>query len=351
MHPFIQEARSVVAARVQSYLDDAGVQTLSFEPWGPDLRARLRDYALRGKLIRGAMVGLGYRVFRPHGDLPSACADAGAAMELLQSFLLIHDDIMDQDDTRRGGPAVHAQYRDETPTGRERSRYQYGLSMGICAGDVSAFLAIHLLSQLEAPTETRGRITELTAREITLCGLAQMQDVHHGYVDSAEDAAILNVYTYKTGRYTFSLPLMIGAILAGADDQALHGLGRLGEQLGRIFQIRDDQLGIFGSEEQTGKPVGSDIREDKKTLFRNGLVRKLGADEPARQAFGSNHVDQDTVDLVRTALHEQGILAAVETVVSHDADSARDEIRAISAPPEGKEALTTLLEYNLRRAV
>lgn len=351
MHPYILESRDAVASHLGEYLDDAPARSLYFAPWGEDVSRRLRDYALRGKLLRGALVGFGYRLFHTDDPLPIACVEAGAAMELLQSFLLVHDDIMDQDDMRRGGPSVHRQYIDAAPVDDAGRAGQYGISMGICAGDVAAFQAIEQLATLSTDDTIRARITEVVAREISLVGLAQMQDVHHGYVAEAGDDAILDVYTYKTGRYTFSLPMMVGAMLAGADQQTVTALGTLGEHLGRIFQIRDDQLGLFGSEADTGKPSGSDIREDKKTPFRNALLALLPADSALRGVFGAESVAPEQIEAIRAALRDTGAMDRVERLVQHDDRASRELIDRLPIASAGAEALRSLLEYNLSRTV
>ncbi|HKK47910.1 MAG TPA: polyprenyl synthetase family protein [Alkalispirochaeta sp.] len=349
MNTYLTEARGLVAQHLTDYLAHAQQKTLTFQPWGPDVAHRINEYALRGKMIRGALVGFSYRLFHPEGEVPQSCIEAGAAMELLQSFLLIHDDIMDQDEVRRGGPAIHAQYAAAAPD--DEATAQYGLSLGICVGDVSAFLAMERLATMDEHDSLRNRIVALVAREISLVGLAQMQDVHHGYVDEADDQEIMNVYTYKTGRYTFSLPLMIGAILAGADDASVEGLARFGEHAGRIFQIRDDQLGLLGAGDRIGKPEGSDIREDKKTPFRNALMSCLPSDSPVRNSFGAKTLSATDINAVREALEYYGIQDAVEDSVARDERSARAEIAALTLSPEGTRALEELLNYNLKRTV
>ncbi len=349
MNTYLTEARSLVAQHLTEYLTEAKRETLTFAPWGEDVARRVNEYSLRGKMIRGALVGFSYRLFHPEGALPRSCVEAGVAMELLQSFLLIHDDIMDQDELRRGGPSIHTQYRTAAP--HAGGAVQYGLSLGICAGDISAFLAMERLATMDTEDSIRNRVVALVAREISLVGLAQMQDVHHGYVDEADDQAILNVYTYKTGRYTFSLPLMIGAILGGADDSAVERLARFGEHAGRIFQIRDDQLGLFGAGDQIGKPEGSDIREDKKTPFRNALLDCLPVDSPVRRAFGAKSLSSTDIEAVRDALEQCGVVDAVEASVTRDEQTARAQIAALSLSPESTHALEELLDYNLKRTV
>jgi geranylgeranyl diphosphate synthase, type I len=350
MHPFLTESRELVATHITEYLTNAEGGPLSLSPWGPDVRERLAEYTLRGKLIRGSLVGFSYRLIHPGSPPAPACTEAGAAMELLQSFLLIHDDIMDQDTIRRGKPSIHAQFAIAAPA-RGPAVDQYGLSMGICVGDIAAFLALDRLASLSVDEPLRNRIVALVSREISLTGLAQMQDVHHGYIPEATDERILDVYTYKTGRYTFSLPMMLGAMIAGSNEEYLRGITELGEYLGRIFQIRDDQLGIFGESAVTGKPVGSDIREGKKTPFRNALLRRLPPDSPIRNSFGNPDVSIREIEAVRQAMDETGVLAEVEEYVQREAAVARGMIAALDLPDEGRAALTALLDYNLTRAV
>lgn len=350
MHPFITDSRSAVADYLRHYLTGEAPAFMSFRPWGPDVLERLTEYALRGKLIRGSLVGMGYRLFS-EGPPPVACTQVGAAMELMQSFLLVHDDIMDQDDTRRGGPAVHAQYAGKAPVPDESRKAHYGLSLGICAGDVAALLAFDLVAGMEAPAETALRISRLMAREIALTGLAQMQDVHHGYLDQADDSAIMAVYTYKTGRYTFSLPLVCGAILAGADDRQQSELAAMGEALGRIFQIRDDRLGLFGSAEQTGKPEASDVRENKQTPYRSAALRRMPEDDPLRQVFGSSTAGPEDIERLRRRIVELGADDEVEKLVEADSTLVREAISRLALRSQAEEALRALLDYNLQRRV
>lgn len=350
MHPFITESREAVAEYLRSYMQEVAPSFLDFEPWGGDVVDRLVEFALRGKLIRGSLVGMGYRLFRQE-LAPRSCHATGAAMELMQSFLLVHDDIMDQDDLRRGVPSMHAQYAGAAPVGDDPRRSHYGLSMGICAGDVASMLAFDLIAGLDAPPSQVMQISRLFAREIAITGLAQMQDVHHGYVDAADDAAIMAVYTYKTGRYTFSLPLVAGAILAGASSEQEAELAQMGEALGRIFQIRDDRLGLFGSAEETGKPEASDVRENKQTPYRNAVLRRMATDDPLRGLFGKADATPREIEELRSWIRENGADQAVEDQVESDRILVSEGIARLGLRPEGRAALEALLAYNLDRRV
>ncbi len=346
MHHTLITAREEIKMGLERFFAGPGEGLLHLPPWGEDLGRRLAEYAGRGKLLRGAMVPFSLRLFRPDDASHAAAAvQAGVAMELMQSFLLIHDDIMDQDDVRRGGPSVHAQYA------RTLDSQQYGISMGICAGDVAAFLAVEQMATLPVPEELRNRLTALFAREIVAVGLAQMQDVHHGYVERASREAVMQVYTWKTGRYTFSLPLMTGALLADAAPSQVDALAGFGEAIGRIFQIRDDQLGLFGTSEVIGKPAGSDIRENKKTIFRELLLERIGDGDPVRGLFGAATVSDGELKQVREALVKTGVLKDVDTVVEQERQFAEKAISSLTLGAAEEEALRSLLQYNLDRTV
>lgn len=227
-------------------------------------------------MIRGSLVLLGYALFSSHST--EHVIDAGCAMEFFQSGLLIHDDIMDCDETRRGSPTMHVQYRTDCHLSGSRKPQHGGEALAICSGDICFFLGqecfskslLHLVS-----VKAASRLISFSASELAKVGFAQMQDVRWGLNSSTpSESEVNNMYRYKTARYTFSMPLVTGALFAGAD-QDLNLLETFGESLGIAFQLKDDDLGLFGNEQELGKPTGSDIREGKKTLFMTRLRKSL----------------------------------------------------------------------------
>lgn len=361
--------RGAIELAIQEVFSERNSPFDDIDLWSTDVRDRLLEYALRGKLLRGALVPYTFELYSPSAAIAedasvttedafakkgsAAAKRAGAAMELLQSFLLVHDDIMDQDEIRRGRPAMHAQYAEIAPSRVDRSidPGQYGVSMGICVGDVAAFHAMHILSSLEIDDDVRNAIIARTTREIMLVGLAQMQDVHHGYVAATTTDLVKTVYTYKTGRYTFSLPMTIGAMIAGVESTEIDQIIILGESLGRIFQIRDDRLGVMENEGTTGKPAGSDIREDKKTVYRELLFEAVPNDDPVRNLFGKRDLSAADVETVRRVLREKGILDAVENMVSYEANTARSIVDSLTLGPDARASLHGLIDFNMKRSV
>ncbi len=353
MIEYLQKRKSTIAEYLTNYLRHECHDLLSDQRFGRDLVERLLDFTTRGKMIRGSLVFLGAELYG-HDDSDPALLRMAAVMELLQSFLLIHDDIMDRDRLRRGSPSVYAQY-DEL--GRDEGMHDhlhFGESMGICAGDVAIFLATGLIADESVPERYRKPLLAAVSREIVRVGIAQMGDVYHGVSPkpvSEED--VIDVYRFKTGRYTFSLPLMCGAILAGASAEDQTVLGRIGEGLGIVFQIKDDEIGLFGTSEGIGKTVGSDIAADKKTLHRIALFEL--ADEATRTQmtgiFGKENPTDDDIAKVLNAMHDTGVPARVSGILDDYAEATRSRIRESLAgmPETGVGLLEQLLEYNLTR--
>lgn len=208
--------------------------------WGPDAIEKIRGIVSEGKTIRGSLVLLTHDLLG--GQHKEEAIKVAAAYELIQTALLIHDDIMDHDAIRRGKPALHIQYKNE--------------GLALCVGDILFFLAEELLDQTP--------VQKISAQVFQEVCVAQMQDVSFGLGSNVPTKdEILTLYKYKTARYTFSLPMMAGAILAGANRNMIKVFEDLGESMGILFQIQNDVLGANG-----------DSRENKKTLARYYPMRQ-----------------------------------------------------------------------------
>jgi geranylgeranyl diphosphate synthase, type I len=335
---------------------------------GADAAEKIDEFSSRGKMLRGNMVRLGYELSKgtpPSGD-DERCVDlAGAAMELFQSGLLVHDDIMDRDRVRRGSPTVHVGYETALESGGYDDPPHNGASLGICSGDLAFFAAFRVLATLPTDASTSRALMSIASRELSLVGVAQMQDVANGAIkpDSANpfrDAAcepleedILKLYRYKTGRYTFSLPLALGATLAGAGDETRTALEEAGEDLGILFQLKDDELGLFADEAELGKPVGADIREDKKTLYRLRLFEKADhkTADRLRSMFGNHEPGMIDAGFVRSTIERLGIREELAAMMRRYADAAGNKIAnlAATATSEASTAFRELLAYSLER--
>lgn len=320
------------------------------EPWGPDVLRRLAAFTRKGKMVRGGLVALGCDMAA--GRVAPAAVRAGVAFELIQSGLLIHDDIMDRDARRRGGPSVHEQYARLAGAAGPDEAAHFGTSMAICAGEIAIFLAFEALAGLPGPPERSAAVQRLSAAEFGLVGLGQMLDVRAGTSRTPlSERAVLDIYRYKTARYTFSLPLAAGWILGGGRDRVTAGLRRLGEDLGLLFQIKDDELGLFGDARKTGKPVGSDIRQGKQTLYSLRLFgRAAGADRERLEAvFGRGDATEADILFVRGLAGRLGVREDVAGVAAGLARRAEAGIRALPVGEKHRATLKGLLDYSLGR--
>ncbi len=316
--------------------------------WGGDVLARLEAFATQGKMLRGGLCLLAAQMGGKRIDRQVLAV--GAALELWHSALLIHDDILDRDYTRRGMPTVFAQYE---ALGKRKKIYDprhFGESFGICAGDAAVFLAWQLLGTVESPVLPG--LLQLLGSELAGVTYAEMQDVWLAAGgEVATTASVLELYRTKTARYTFSLPLVVGARLSGQSREAQWALEKLGEPLGILFQIKDDELGLFGDERATGKPVGADIREGKKTLFYLTLLKQatLAERRKIKTWFGNPTLSGADIAEAHALFAKYAVRSEVQEMAQDFYDQAQRQIRRLSVPANYQKILAEIAEYSLIR--
>ncbi len=259
-----------------------------------------RELVLRGgKRVRAALLAAAYEACG--GDGSQRVVAAGAALELFQAYLLTHDDWMDGDDVRRGGPSVPA---------RMRERFgKHGDAMSVLAGDLMSAWSQRALLECDRPSACLlGAAQELaTAHEDVVEG--QVLDV----VSQASDIAqVTLVHTLKTASYTVRAPVAMGARLAGASEGQVAALVAFAGPLGVAFQLRDDVLGTFGAPDAMGKPAGGDLRAGKRTAL---VVHALGEPRAAASVsavLGKIDASEAEVAVATKAIEQSGALRAVE---------------------------------------
>lgn len=357
---FARQARARITARTQSVLDRYYQDFLSITRHGEWLSSQLRDYACSGKMLRGTLALLGAAITGVGASEQALSLAAG--LELLQAGLLIHDDIMDRDEQRRGKPTFHVRIRQhlletagprpasaaaspEEPSSIESIAVSHHAeAQGICAGDLCFFIA------WEEIAKTSPQVSALVAKEHARVTLAQMEDVQLGLVSGLPDLeTVLRMYRHKTARYTVALPLMAGALLSpSASEAVLSLIEAYGENLGIVFQIQDDWLGLFGSEAQIGKSVGSDIREGKKTPYIIALVPMLSREERQRfdSMFGqSSHAPaQSDMEWIRSMIREKGVETLIRQRCGTLMQQSREALDALSARSDIDHSMLSLLE-------
>jgi geranylgeranyl diphosphate synthase, type I len=286
---WIEEKRRALAATAES----AAEATASLE-LADGVAALTRQ---GGKRLRPALVHYTYRACG--GRAEAAVLPLALSTELLHTYLLIHDDIMDHAEVRRGQPAAHVRFRDaHRARGWRGDARDFGASVGILLGDLAHTWAVELfayaLNQIPAEARNEAGPDHRRAEELARVFSAMGQEViggqymellvalRGGTADQAGAEELLSVLRLKSGRYTCERPIQLGALLAGARPESLAALSRYGGAIGEAFQLQDDLLGMFGDAETVGKPVGADLTEGKFTfLIHHALAAAAPEDRRA----------------------------------------------------------------------
>ncbi|MDT5071488.1 MAG: geranylgeranyl diphosphate synthase, type [Mycobacterium sp.] len=285
-----------------------------------EMTAALEEFVLRGgKRLRPAFAYWGWRAVAPAGR--SADAEVlllFSALELLHACALVHDDIIDASETRRGLPTVHRLFADRH---RERkwhgSSEQFGVSAAILAGDLSLVWADDIVTSADLPLDAHRRVQKVWADIRTEVLGGQFLDIVAEASGAETVASAMNVNAYKTASYTVSRPLQLGAAAAAdrPDVQAI--FHEVGTDLGVAFQLRDDVLGVFGDPAVTGKPSGDDLRSGKRTVLLAEAVQRADQSDPLaakllRASIGTDLTDAQVRELC-LVIESVGALAAVES--------------------------------------
>ena len=260
-----------------------------------------------GKAIRGSLVC--YGAISCGGKIKPAIIDLALAVEMFHTYLLIHDDIIDRDDIRRGQMSFHKKYSEWPSLGYSPSDARhFGTSMAIMAGDILSSMAYELITQADLPTEVRLAILQQVNKMLFKTTVGEILDVLNDLREEASFAHLMKVHTIKTGYYTFHSPLTIGALAAGSNRRQLTMLQDYSLPIGVAFQLHDDLLGMFGEQEKIGKPLHSDLREGKQTLLIIEAYKR-GNEEQRRlvdAALGNLNVSVEQAEAVKQIVRETG---------------------------------------------
>lgn len=338
-----EQVVSCVNERLLGFLEEQHARTSKLSPRAHELVDAIADLSLRGgKRMRSLAIYAGFRSVSSRVSPADweAVITLSASLELLQTYLLIQDDWMDDDDERRGGPSVHA------ALSRKVGDNRLGASLAILAGDMAMGFAIELLHATPfPPRRSASALQAFTSMHLeVVCG--QQLDLH-------DHEAVTLTHHLKTGSYTVRGPVSLGAMLGSATDAQLKALERVARPLGVAFQLRDDLLGTFGDSKSTGKPAGHDLREGKNTALVYEARRLLSGADRARldAVLGNAAVSNSALDEVAASLERSGARARVEAELAQRLGEARAALLDPDAPllPSGVEMLLAFLEQIAQR--
>ncbi|MGH8983965.1 MAG: polyprenyl synthetase family protein [Acidimicrobiia bacterium] len=339
--PSLGEVGGRAARRIIQLLDAELARWRDVDDDLVDPLTALRDLvAADGKRLRPAFCHWAFVGAGGDPDDPVAI-DVGAALELLHTFALVHDDVMDGSDMRRGRPAVHRHFIDDHERARWRNEpRRFGEGAAILVGDFAFVYADMLFAS--APPATRPVFDEL---RLELC-VGQYLDLVGTASGSSERVRAERIERYKSGKYTVERPLHIGATLAGRLDDLAAPLTAVGLPLGEAFQLRDDLLGVFGDAEVTGKPVGDDLREGKLTpLVAAAAARATGTAAAMLGRLGMPDLTDADIAALQAVLVETGARDEVEAAIGRRVDEALTALAVAPLTSEARLALEELGTY------
>ncbi|MFB7618927.1 polyprenyl synthetase family protein [Kitasatospora sp. NPDC056181] len=312
----------------------------------PECLALLRDLTLRGgKRMRVALLFEAARLVT--AEPVEGLDDAALSIELLQTHGLIHDDIIDDTPTRRGGPSTYYAYREQFP-----GRPQAALGLAVLAGDLALALSLRVLLDSHAPLPVRQAMVEVQTRAASDTFVGQIIDLERDFAADPDEDVLHDVADYKTARYSVLAPLRLGLLAAGVDP-SLHDeeLRRYARLVGICGQMRDDYLDLFGDSGTMGKPTGTDIREGRRNYTVRAVLAAATDSERklVESALGDGACTEETVAAIRDIAELRGVPESMRADMQRRAQAAAAE--AAGWRPRWREEAVAFFEYLPRWSV
>ena len=351
----LKDLRTQVEAELTTFLDE---QCKYFTAIAPELAPACQSLSAfvinGGKRFRPIFAAVG--ALGAGSQLTQPEIRAFASLELLQACALIHDDLMDASDTRRGEPAIHKLF--ETMHIAEKfagSTKQFGLSAAVLIGDLALIWSDLALNS--AGLESASLLAALSVHDEMRVELiaGQYLDVFEQARGTQSVAQALNIARYKSAKYTIERPLHLGAAIAlpdPAERAALTSIySEFGLPLGEAFQLRDDMLGVFGDPKVTGKPAGDDLREGKRTVLMAMTHDRItgAAEAEFMQEFGNPQISESAITRLQEIITETGAAMHVEDLIDELTSTALEALNRDQISHQTRTLLTQMAEVATKR--
>lgn len=371
-HTPLSDVPEAVNARLKQYISASQAEFTYINPLVNQAISILADFTMNGgKRVRPMFAWAGIRAgleisdaqaghhltsLEEEGLTPDGLLTAISSLEFIQACALIHDDIIDKSDTRRGAPTVHRAFEtDHAHQHWQGEAGHYGISQAILLGDLALAWADDMFTTAGVGDAALRRAQGAWRAMRTEVISGQMLDIALEANGSEFVKDSMDVITYKTASYTVARPLHIGACLAGADPETVKRLQAIGHDIGVAFQLRDDQLGVFGDPAVTGKPSGDDLRSGKRTTLINFALEQATRKQEKlmRDNLGTIPVAEAGEPLVndlREVINATGAAARVENLIEQHSSHAIDSIMGAGFSPELTEELIGFAQRLTHRA-
>ncbi|WP_228923912.1 polyprenyl synthetase family protein [Streptomyces sp. DH7] len=306
----------------------------------PECLNLLRDMSVRGgKRLRVALIYEAARLVTP--DPVPGLEEAALSIELLQTFGLVHDDIIDDSPTRRNGPSTYYAYRQKFP-----QHPQGALGLAVLAGDLALALSLQVLLDSPAALAVRHAMVGVQTAAASAMIVGQITDIERDFTDLPTEELLHAVSDYKSARYSILAPLQLGLLAAGEDPARFNAeLRRYARLVGIYEQMRDDYLDLFSNTQAMGKSAGNDLRGGKRSYAVSALLAAVSGTERAvvEAALGNSSCTPETVATVREIATSQGVEQKLRADMRRYAELASAE--AADWRPRWREEAVALFEH------
>lgn len=313
-------------------------------------------YLAGGKRMRAGFAVLGFQAVQSIAvdevatPIGAPILDTACALELFHAAALIHDDVIDRSDTRRGRPAAHRHFASlHTAAGWRGEADHFGISAAILLGDLLQSWADELMQNAADATDDRAaaraartHFNRMRSEVATGQYLDVVEEQRPEFAPEAEQLErSTRVLIYKSAKYSVEAPLLIGGALAGAAPEQEASLAEFGLPVGVAFQLRDDILGVFGDSEVTGKPTGDDLREGKRTVLATLARESLPATQQRLfdEMLGDPELDDTQIEMMQRTIRDSGALGRVEEMITRNIERAEAALDAAPLDPAARQRL------------
>ena len=300
---YYQKEKELLSKKINNYNENLVKENNPLLKYNLDLFSKLNT---NGKLIRGVLVNLGYFLLKDNNEYSN---DLALAYEIFQTGILVHDDIIDKDEKRRGVNTIHYENYNKYKSYNSEEAKHLSNSIAICMGDLGLYEANRIISTSykDDPNLSKVLINFNDTVINTIKGeildvVLPFESKNIGIDNDLLEESIMDIYRLKTSHYTIIGPLSVGLLLAGSDESKLKDISSFGEKVGIAFQIQDDILGIYG--DNIGKVVGSDIKEFKQTILYSHISKTNYINE-LNKYYGKD-ISIDNINKVRELFKESG---------------------------------------------
>ncbi len=324
----------------------------SISPEIEEMVDHIKNISKGGKRLRGSFVYFSYLMFG--GKDREEILKVAAFVELIHTHILMADDVIDEDDFRRGVPTLHKVYKDiHKERFCKKDPVHFGNSMAICGSLITDYAVQQIVLKSKFPPDRILRALVDYYDKMVLTGYGEALDVLAEVHEEVTEEEAMQINLLKTANYTYESPLHVGAILAGASDDDLKVLSEYAIPGGIAFQIQDDILGMFGDEEKLGKPSDSDLKEGKQNILTLKTIEMASDGDRKRflELLGNKDITEEEVKEARDIIERSGAREYARNLAIDYVQKSLKAIESFEGGEEGLEFLRGVAEYMINREV